>query len=77
MDYDEKSLNIEGKDYQIKSLSDNNNMIDIYQLRSVDSTIYFRPSGTGPDVRFYIFGNRETYLDELKKVQDYVKSNYL
>lgn len=74
---DQKSLNIEGKDYQIKSLSDNNNMIDIYQLRSVDSTIYFRPSGTGPDVRFYIFGNRDTYLDELKKVQEYVKSNYL
>jgi len=74
---DDKILNIEGKDYQIKSLSDNNNMIDIYQLKSVDSTIYFRPSGTGPDVRFYIFGNRGTYLDELKKVEEYVKRNYL
>ncbi|MFX1392353.1 MAG: hypothetical protein ACFFAH_02160 [Promethearchaeota archaeon] len=74
---DDKILNIKGKDYQIKSLSDNNNMIDIYQLKSLDSTIYFRPSGTGPDVRFYIFGNRETYLDELKKAEEYVKRNYL
>ncbi|TFG24098.1 MAG: hypothetical protein EU529_05230 [Promethearchaeota archaeon] len=74
---DKKTLNIEGKEYQIKSLSDNNNMIDIYQLKSVDSTIMFRPSGTGPDVRFYIFGNRETHTNELQKVQEYVKKKYL
>ncbi|MFW9943347.1 MAG: hypothetical protein ACFFFT_20095, partial [Candidatus Thorarchaeota archaeon] len=74
---DKKTLNIEGKEYQIKSLSDNNGMIDIYQLKSEDSTLFFRPSGTGPDVRFYIFGNRETHMNELKKVQEYVKKKYL
>ena len=74
---DKKTLNIEGKEYQIKSLSDNNGMIDIYQLKSEDSTLFFRPSGTGPDVRFYIFANRETHMNEIKKVQKYVKKKYL
>ena len=74
---DKKILNIEGKEYQIKSLSDNNNMIDIYQVKSVDSTLFFRSSGTGPDVRFYIFGKRETYLKEIQKVMKYIEENYL
>ena len=73
---DGKTINIEEKDYKIHALSDNNDMIDIYQLKCSDSTLYFRPSGTGPAVRFYIFGKRETHLEEIRKVQDYVKENY-
>ncbi|MHA1281741.1 MAG: hypothetical protein ACTSVV_03460 [Promethearchaeota archaeon] len=71
-----KEININNKIYKVSALSDNNGMIDIYQLKSNDSTLYFRPSGTGPEVRFYIFGKRETYLDEIKTVQDYIKKNY-
>ncbi|MFX0020779.1 MAG: hypothetical protein ACFE9S_00515 [Candidatus Hermodarchaeota archaeon] len=74
---DEKTITIYGKDYHIHALSDNNNMIDIYQLKSHDSTLYFRPSGTGPDVRFYIFGRVETHLEEIKRVQNYVRDNYI
>ncbi len=73
---DGKALEISQKIYNIHALSDNNKKIDIYQLKSENSTLYFRPSGTGPDVRFYIFGKRETYLDEIKRVQEYVKENY-
>ncbi|NVM37480.1 MAG: hypothetical protein HWN81_17930 [Candidatus Lokiarchaeota archaeon] len=73
---DGKKIKIDQKDYEVQALSDNNNMIDLYQLKSKDSTLYFRPSGTGPDVRFYIFGNVETHLDEIKSVQNYVKENY-
>jgi len=73
---DGKKIKINEKDYEVHTLSDNNNMIDLYQLKSKDSTLYFRPSGTGPDVRFYIFGKVETHLDEIKKVQNYVKENY-
>ncbi|UCD02048.1 MAG: hypothetical protein JSV23_03230 [Promethearchaeota archaeon] len=65
------------KDYMVHALSDNNGMIDLYQLKSNDSTLYFRPSGTGPDVRFYIFAKVETHLDEIKRVQKYVKDNYV
>ncbi|TFG25496.1 MAG: hypothetical protein EU532_11600 [Promethearchaeota archaeon] len=71
-----KTIEIKDKHYSVQALSDNNNMIDIYQLKSKDSTLYFRPSGTGPEVRFYIFGKRDTYLDEIKTVMDYVKKNY-
>ncbi|MFX1388101.1 MAG: hypothetical protein ACFE9M_12865 [Promethearchaeota archaeon] len=74
---DGKIISIGEKDYIVQSLSDNNNMIDIYQLKSPDSTLYFRPSGTGPDIRFYIFGKVETHLDEIKRVQNYVKENYI
>jgi phosphomannomutase len=74
---DGKTINIHDKDYEIHALSDNNNMIDLYQLKSLDSTLYFRPSGTGPDVRFYIFAKVETHLDEIKRVQNYVRENYI
>ncbi|MFX0041244.1 MAG: hypothetical protein ACFFCY_13465 [Promethearchaeota archaeon] len=74
---DEKTININDKVYKVNALSDNNNMIDIYQLKSQDSTLYFRPSGTGPEVRFYIFGNVETHLNEIKRVQKYVRDNYI
>lgn len=73
---DGKTISIANKDYKVQALSDNNHLIDIYQLKSEDSTLYFRPSGTGPEVRFYIFGKRETHLDEIKRVQNYVKENF-
>ncbi|NVM19455.1 MAG: hypothetical protein HWN80_17270 [Candidatus Lokiarchaeota archaeon] len=73
---DNKKLSIKNKEYKVSALSDNINNIDIFQLKSKDSTLYFRPSGTGPEVRFYIFGDRETHLEELKAVQDYIKLYY-
>jgi phosphomannomutase len=73
---DNKIIQIGQKEYKVHALSDNNGFIDIYQLKSNDSTLYFRPSGTGPEVRFYVFGKRETHLEEIKRVQDYVKKNY-
>ncbi|MCK4239170.1 MAG: hypothetical protein KAX33_08620, partial [Candidatus Lokiarchaeota archaeon] len=73
---DGKSIKIDNKKYQIRSLSDNNNKIDTYQLKSEDSILYFRPSGTGPDVRFYIFGKRETHLEEIRKIMEFVKEKY-
>jgi len=75
-EFDGKTVVIGEKEYEIHALSDNNNMIDIYQLKSKNSTLYFRPSGTGPDVRFYIFGKRETHLEEIHKVMEYIKDNY-
>lgn len=73
---DGKSITINDWKYNVQALSDNNGKIDIYQLKRDEATIYFRPSGTGPDVRFYIFGKRDTYDEEIKKVQQYVKQNY-
>jgi phosphomannomutase len=71
-----RTILIKDKEYKVSALSDNINNIDIFQLKSKNSTLYFRPSGTGPEVRFYIFGDRETHLEELKAVQDYIKIHY-
>ncbi len=71
-----KQIKIGEKDYNIHALSDNSNMIDLYQLKSTDSTLYFRPSGTGPDVRFYIFGKVDTHLEEIHKVMEFIDNNY-
>ncbi len=71
-----RTILIKDKEYKVSALSDNINNIDIFQLKSNNSTLYFRPSGTGPEVRFYIFGDRETHLEELKAVQDYIKIHY-
>ena len=73
---DDRTIHIKDKEYRVSALSNNINDIDIFQLKSSDSTLYFRPSGTGPEVRFYIFGDRKTHLEELKAVQVYIKSNY-
>ncbi|MFW9901963.1 MAG: hypothetical protein ACFFDY_11885 [Candidatus Thorarchaeota archaeon] len=71
-----KQILIDKKQYKVHALSDNNEMIDIYQLKSDDSTLYFRPSGTGPEVRFYIFGKVETHLDEIHRVMEYIGDNF-
>ncbi|TFG17066.1 MAG: hypothetical protein EU531_04365 [Promethearchaeota archaeon] len=73
---DGQKVTIDNTEYAVDALSDNNNNIDIYRLKSKDSMLYFRPSGTGPDVRFYIFANRKKYQKEIAKVMDYIKSNY-
>ena len=74
---DGKTIRIAEKDYSIQAFSDNNQLIDLYQLKSENSTLYFRPSGTGPNVRFYIFGKVEAHLGEIKNVQNYIKENYV
>lgn len=73
---DNRTILIKDKEYKVSALSDNINNIDIFQLKSKNSTLFFRPSGTGPEVRFYIFGDSETHLEELKAVQDYIKIHY-
>jgi len=73
---DGKEIKIDEKVYEIHALSDNNNLIDIYQLKSDNSTLYFRPSGTGPEVRFYIFGKVETHLEEIHKVMEFIDNNF-
>jgi phosphomannomutase len=73
---DGKEIRIGEKKYHITGLYNNRGKIKIYRLKSNDSTLYFRPSGTGPSIRFYIFGDRDTYLEEIKTVKKYVKKEY-
>ncbi|GAH13718.1 unnamed protein product, partial [marine sediment metagenome] len=43
MKNDKKALTINKKEYKVSALSDNANNVDIYRLKSADSTLYFRP----------------------------------
>jgi phosphomannomutase len=47
--------------------------VDIILLRSSDTEIFFRPSGTGPDVRIYVFGPASTYKEQLALVQHWIE----
>ena len=74
---DKKIVRLAKNDYKISSFSDNTEKIDIFQLKRDEATLYFRPSGTGPDIRFYIFGKRETHLEEINTVMKNIKEKYL
>ena len=60
--------------YNIGAFSDNSGEVSIIYLKSKDSMLYVRPSGTGPEIRIYIFGNKNTYEKELKVVAQFLKT---
>jgi phosphomannomutase len=51
--------------YTIGNFEQVDNLVDIIMLKSNTTEIYFRPSGTGPEVRVYVFGPASTAQDEL------------
>lgn len=70
-------IEINGVNYDIGSFSDNSGEVSIIYLKSKDSMLYVRPSGTGPEIRIYIFGNKNTYENELKVVAQALKDLFL
>ncbi|MHA1794654.1 MAG: hypothetical protein ACTSUK_00955 [Promethearchaeota archaeon] len=52
--------NVNGQSFEIGNFSEVNGRIAIIYLRNNTTEIYFRPSGTGPGVRIYIFGPQES-----------------
>lgn len=73
---DKNKISIGKHEYEVNSFSDNLGKINIFELRRDQAKLYFRPSGTGPDVRFYIFGKKETYLEEINTVMKIIKEKY-
>lgn len=61
---------INGYKYRIGTFETVEGKKSIIHLRSDESEIYIRPSGTGPNVRIYIFGPKETAKKELEIVRD-------
>lgn len=55
--------------YKVFSFTENTGKLEIIGLRSDHSVLYFRPSGTGPLIRIYIFGDKARYRDEIETVQ--------
>ncbi len=54
--------------YKIGNFEQVDNLVDIILFKSETTEIYFRPSGTGPEVRIYVFGPASTAQDELETV---------
>ena len=73
---DKNKISIGKHEYEVNSFSDNLGKINIFELKRDQAKLYFRPSGTGPDVRFYIFGKKETYLEEINTVMKIIKEKY-
>ena len=69
------SISVEQFSYRVNAFSDMNNKVDVVYLQSETSVLFVRPSGTGPNIRIYVFGPQNTYEQELSAVVDFVKSN--
>ncbi|MBN2155882.1 MAG: hypothetical protein JW776_07545 [Candidatus Lokiarchaeota archaeon] len=70
-----KTITIRGFEFAVKSFTDMQNRVDVIYLQSERSVLFVRPSGTGPNIRIYIFGPKDTWKQELSAVVDFVKQN--
>ena len=68
-----KEIEINNIKYKIGAFSDLSNNISIIQLKSNKSEIFIRPSGTGDEIRIYIFGDRSSYQSELENIATELK----
>ncbi len=71
-----KSLAIGGRTYHVGSFQDNEGQIEVISLAQDKTTIYFRPSGTGPNIRIYVFGPQATAQEELTKVTNDINTKF-
>ncbi len=71
-----KTLTIGGRMYQVGSFQDNEGAIEVISLTQDKTTIYFRPSGTGPNIRIYVFGPQATAQEELTKVTNDINTKF-
>ena len=55
--------------YSIDTFEQVNGEIAIIHIHNAHSTVFFRPSGTGPGVRIYIFGRKSTVDQELLAIK--------
>ncbi len=67
------TITIGNKDYNVVDYRDNSGMLDIIAFVSRDSISFARPSGTGNNIRIYIFGNKSTTKDEIKNIAGFIQ----
>jgi hypothetical protein len=70
-----KSISIDGFTYAVNSFSDMKEKVDVVYLQSETSVLFVRPSGTGPNIRIYVFGPQNSFEQELSSVVNYVKQS--
>jgi phosphomannomutase len=64
-----QEIQIGNESYQISTLEQVDGVVDIIVLSNPTTKIYFRPSGTGPEVRIYIFAPASLAKKQLELVK--------
>ena len=72
-----QTYEISGRKYNLGTFETLEHEVDIILLKDETSEIYFRPSGTGPNVRIYIFGKKESIQQQLADVKQYLEEKFL
>jgi len=70
-----KDITIDKVTYSVNSFSDMKGKVDVVYLQSETSVLFVRPSGTGPNIRIYVFGPQNSFEPELSAVVNYIKQN--
>ena len=71
---EKQEINIGKTKYMVSTFETVAGEKSVIHLQSNKSNLFIRPSGTGPEVRIYIFGPKETAEIELQQVKEYVLS---
>ncbi|MHA1729536.1 MAG: hypothetical protein ACTSWY_12495 [Promethearchaeota archaeon] len=61
------------REYTVGGFSDMLGNVKIIHLKSEKSDLYIRPSGTGPNIKIYVYGSKESYLDDMNSVAEYME----
>ena len=70
-----KKVPIDGITYKVDAFSDMKDSVDVVYLQSENSVLFIRPSGTGPNIRIYVFGPLSSFEKELSSVVNFVKNS--
>ncbi|MHA1339338.1 MAG: hypothetical protein ACTSRZ_04520 [Promethearchaeota archaeon] len=60
--------------YEIDEFSNLKDQVSVVLLKSKNSELFIRPSGTGNSIRIYIFSDQKSYKTELENVVNYLKN---
>ncbi|WP_371805030.1 hypothetical protein [Candidatus Lokiarchaeum ossiferum] len=71
-----QSFQVKEQTYTINTFQQVNGQIAIIYLSSLQTKVYFRPSGTGPGVRVYIFGPKNTIDQELDQIIEKINTMF-
>lgn len=69
-----QTVDVAGKQYEIGAFSNLEDKVAVIFFQSTDSMLYARPSGTGPKIRVYVFGNQSSANEELDAMAEYLKN---
>ncbi len=71
-----EDIKIENYQYKISTFEQIGGKTAVIHFGSGDTDIYFRPSGTGPVVRIYVYGPKDNAIEQMNKVKDHIETMF-